>query len=131
MLMGTHRITAIVLANFVAIATALADPGSDSGRQAWEKGLHRQCPAHHVDWLCDVCKMAAVSDYFPSVPPIVQDKIYSMADANHRCTVGQAGFPCPARLWLDAVNKLGRMRELVAFDCDHYQCEARSICRRD
>jgi hypothetical protein len=130
MLTNPHRLTAMLLANFLATTSALADVDSGGGRQAWERGLQRQCPSHHVEWLCDACKMALVSDYFPSVPPIVEDKITSTADVNRRCANDQAAFPCPARLWLDAINKLGRMRELVVFSCRHYTCESPSVCKR-
>lgn len=96
----------------------------------WEAELQRQCPNNHVEWICDGCYDDLLADFIQTLPPAAQQKISTIADYTNRCAMEIGGFSCEMSVNLDAFRKLGLMKQFVAFGCQHYKCEAASLCDR-
>ena len=117
---------------FFVLATLLsvASVAGENPRKKWERDLHRQCPANHIEWIADGSYDDFLADFIDMLPLSTQRKISSIADYSHRCSKETAGFSCEMYVHLDAFNKLGLFKQFTAFGCRRYKCTEPALCTR-
>ena len=102
--------------------------GSDSWL-AWERGLHRACPRHHVEWVADGGYDELLAAFIDTLPQRVKKQISRITDYDRRCQDTE-GFSCEMGMHLDAFRHLGLLGQFTKFGCDHVKCEDIALCSR-
>jgi hypothetical protein len=97
----------------------------------WGKELRRQCPANHVQWISDPEQDELIADFEKTLPTATQMKIDAIADYTHRCSQVKIGFYCEMAVHLDALIRLGLLKQFAAFGCQHYKCTEPALCTKD
>jgi hypothetical protein len=62
------RVVALSLFMLIVFGTVSA-AADDALRAEWERGLRRQCPSHHVEWLADGDYDQVLAEFFATLPP--------------------------------------------------------------
>jgi hypothetical protein len=117
------RVLLILLTAFPTAAMAANDVWANWGRE-----LSLQCPAHHVDWICDSCYDELIGGFSATLPAAINRKAARIADYSHRCAQEWMGFSCEMTVYLDAFRRLGLLKRFTAFGCKTYRCEEVAMC---
>ncbi len=96
----------------------------------WEAAVAKQCPSHHLEWMCDGCYDDFLDGFERTLPKATQSKIGRIADYPHRCKNEVAGFSCEMSVHVDAMHRLGLFKRLVDYSCAEYTCSFAANCTR-
>jgi hypothetical protein len=113
---------------FLLVALPTAGLAADDGWARWEHELRRQCPSHHVDWICGDCYDDLIGGFSATLPAATRRKSEQIADYSRRCARETMGFSCEMAVYLDAFRRLGLLKRFTAFGCNAYRCEDVAIC---
>jgi hypothetical protein len=119
---------AIILAVLVwpaAMAAAERDPWRD-----WLDELHRRCPSHRIDWLCDQCNFDLIDEFASTLDPKQQKKFSDVADSLTNCENETGGFTCEFSTALRAFRKTHLLGRLADFACHRYRCTEAALCNK-
>src|SRR6266851_2439880 len=98
---------------------------------AWDRELRRQCPSHHVEWICGDCYDDLMAAFEKTLPANTQRKMPLNSDYAHRCATETMGFYCEMFVFLDAAARLGLLKRFAAFACRRYRCEEPALCTQN
>lgn len=123
---------AVAILSLLCASAAFANSGRTRisetvADEAWRAELKRQCPSHHVEWLCDECWDALLAGFDRTLPTGTRRKIEKLDDWSHSCR-NAMGFSCELIVSVDTYHKLGLTRRFATYGCRHYRCEEMAMC---
>ena len=96
----------------------------------WDSAVAKQCPSHHLEWMCDSCYDDIVGGFERGLPKATQSRIRRIADYSHRCRNEVGGLSCELSVHVDAMRRLGLFKHFVDYSCAEYRCSDEAHCAR-
>lgn len=102
---------------------------NDADWDHWRQLSRRQCPNHHVTWVCDGCYLQLTVGFAHTLTRSEQMQLVKVTEFA-RCADEVAGFSCEMAVSLKAYDQLGLMHRFVNYTCKTVKCEEAALCSR-
>ena len=104
---------------------------NDASWEHWREFAARDCPTHHVDWVCDGCYLRLTVGFENTLTKGERHRLDRLvADNSGPCADEIAGFSCEMAVSLKAYDSLSLMPRFAKYTCRSVKCEDAAICSR-
>ena len=111
----------------VAAGRSYGESTGDRDLKQWRREVIRPCPAKHLE-SASISKMNGLVEIL-DLSPSEQIKVAKIEEDINRNLCGGTGLGCSEDAYIYAIQKIGKLRELVKKQCEYApMCRSASDC---